>query len=272
MPTIKENLNHWNNEAHWSGQGDEWSNWWGGPEPQWFGAIFPRVHPFLPAKSILEIAPGFGRWTQFLKNYCGHLTLVDLSETCIEACKKRFSSYSHISYHVNDGESLSMIPDESIDFVFSFDSLVHAEADVMGAYLKQLSRKLTPNGVGFFHHSNIGAYPHVALLAMIPPKLKGWLKRKKIIATDGWRAYSMTAEVFEELCERAGLQCIGQEVVNWGGERLRDCFSLFTLRSSKWARPNRVVKNPDFMKEADLIKRLADANTFSLDQSQDRIT
>ena len=28
-----------------------------------------------------------------------------------------------------------MIPDASIDFVFSFDSLVHAEADVIQAYL-----------------------------------------------------------------------------------------------------------------------------------------
>ena len=49
-----------------------------------------------------------------------------------------------------------MVEDGSIDFVFSFDSLVHVEADVLDAYLDQLARKLTPDGVGFIHHSNMG--------------------------------------------------------------------------------------------------------------------
>ena len=37
-----------------------------------------------------------------------------------------------------------MIQDKSIDFVFSFDSLVHAEAEVIEAYLNQLAMKLQP--------------------------------------------------------------------------------------------------------------------------------
>ena len=32
-------------------------------DSQWFGLIFPRIHAFLPTGTILEIAPGFGRWT-----------------------------------------------------------------------------------------------------------------------------------------------------------------------------------------------------------------
>ncbi|MBR8827309.1 MAG: hypothetical protein DSM107014_05285 [Gomphosphaeria aponina SAG 52.96 = DSM 107014] len=49
-----------------------------------------------------------------------------------------------------------MIPDDSIDLVFSNDSLVHAEADVIESYLAQLSLKLKVNGVGFIQHSNLG--------------------------------------------------------------------------------------------------------------------
>ena len=64
----------------------------------------------------------------------------------------------HISYHVNDGKSLAMVPDESVNFAFSFDSLVHADLDVLRAYLVELRNKLSPDGVAFLHHSNIGAY------------------------------------------------------------------------------------------------------------------
>ena len=38
------------------------------------------------------------------------------------------------------------IPDRSSDSVFSFDSLVHAEADVIRGYLAQIGRKLKPSG------------------------------------------------------------------------------------------------------------------------------
>src|SRR6476620_7829470 len=114
----------------WREAGEEWSQPWGSSAPQWAGTIFPRIRECLPAGTILEIAPGYGRWSHYLKDYCENLILIDLAEQCIEACKKRFSSSSHITYHVNDGRSLEIIPDESIDFVFSFDSLIHAEADV----------------------------------------------------------------------------------------------------------------------------------------------
>ena len=92
------------------------------------------------------------------KSIVQYLAVVDLAEECIKACQQRFASDSHISYFVNDGKSLAMIQDKSIDFVFSFDSLVHAEAEVIEAYLNQLAIKLQPNGIGFIHHSNLGKY------------------------------------------------------------------------------------------------------------------
>ncbi|MEK6280890.1 MAG: hypothetical protein AABN95_11100 [Acidobacteriota bacterium] len=29
----------------------------------------PRIHPFIPVGTILEIAPGYGRWTHYLKDW-----------------------------------------------------------------------------------------------------------------------------------------------------------------------------------------------------------
>ncbi|MDQ3817337.1 MAG: class I SAM-dependent methyltransferase [Acidobacteriota bacterium] len=270
MPQISENLLVWNQNYTWSREGDEWSGPWGGVEPNWFGTIYPRIHSFIPATTILEIAPGFGRWTQFLKDYCEHLVVVDLSQRCIEHCKDRFSTSSNITYHINDGKSLEMVEDESIDFAFSYDSLVHVEADVIEAYLAQLSKKLKPNGVGFIHHSNFGEYPYLLhLINRIPHKMRLSatdkstdhpalsLIRKAFPFEDHWRAYSVTASLFERVCRQVGLQCFSQELINWRGLLLTDSFSLFTRRDSVWARSNKVIRNRGFMREAKYISHLS---------------
>ena len=252
MPSVEENLVVWDQSYDWPQGGDEWSAGWGGSEAKWFGTIFPRVHRFLPASTILEIAPGFGRWTRYLKDLCESLVLVDLSAKCIEACKERFAASSHIAYHVNDGRSLDMIADESIDFVFSFDSLVHAESDVLEVYLKQIGKKLRSNGAGFIHHSNLGMYAELVARA----KEAAPEAQSDIIGLQSWRAESMTAELFREYCEQADLKCMSQELINWFNKCLVDCFSMFARKDSN--HPSRgIVENPRFMDEVNLIKTLA---------------
>ncbi len=270
MPSIVDNLNYWNEVYDWPRQGDEWSAPWGGSETLWRSELLPRIREFLPARTILEIAPGYGRCTQFLKDNCERLILVDLSPKCIEACRRRFASDSHITYHVNDGKSLEMVPERSVDFTFSFDSLVHAEADVLEDYTKQLAAKLTPHGVGFFHHSNMGAYPISCAIASRVPERFGdarWearllklcgstspvdprtflAKRGLIISVGSWRCRIMTAELFEKICRRVRLACIYQEKVSWvWGRYLMDCLSIFTCKGSKWEKPNRVSENRKF--------------------------
>ena len=273
MPSISENQKVWSDRT-WQQQGDDWSRGWGGTELLWWGTILPRIHAFLPTATILEIAPGFGRCTQYLKDLCQRLIVVDITEKCIEGCKQRFSSSNHITYHVNDGKSLEMIPDQSIDFVFSYDSLVHVEADVIEAYLSQLARKLKPHGVGFIHHSNLGAY-----VSRLTGKLPFYIENR--LDGSNWRGESMTAKLFKEYCEKASLQCISQEIVplypdssiKWGrsggrlqrvtrrvisryGRVLNDCFSLFTQKDSVWARRNRVLVNKRFWDEAESLSRL----------------
>ncbi len=259
MPTIEENQQTWDSSYEWLQQGEEWSAAWGGSEAQWFGTVLPRIHAFVPTGTILEIAPGFGRWTNYLKDCCKQLVAVDLAEKCIRACQQRFSSYSHLTYHVTDGKSLAMVEDGSIDFVFSFDSLVHAEADVLEAYVGQLARKLKPDGVGFIHHSNLGRYQHAfSLIDQIPVEFRPALINRIYLGPTHWRAPSMTAELFESYCNDAGMQCISQELVNWGTEDLLiDSFSVFTPRNSIWSRSSTVIENPEFMKEARLIKNVS---------------
>jgi SAM-dependent methyltransferase len=272
MATIDENCAVWNTDHDWTQQGEEWSEPWGGSESQWRWTLLPRISAFLPAATILEIAPGFGRWTHYLKDLCDHLTVVDVSARCIQACTERFVADSHISYYTNDGKSLAMIPEGSIELAFSVDSLVHAEADALEAYLHGLARTLTPDGVAFIHHSNLGAYRRYFSLTTRIPRMslgKNLLVRAGLIDPDHWRGLSMSASLFATYARNAGLQCIGQEIINWGrSRRMIDCFSLATRPTSKWARPNRVVQNPNFMREANYVSGLTRlyASTRSAEQ------
>jgi len=233
--SIRRNKAQWSN-YEWPEGGDEWSAAWGGTENLWHRTIFPRIRPFLPSGHILEIAPGYGRCTQFLVTQCRQLTLVDLTEKCIEACRQRFKAHEHIRYCVNDGKSLDMVEDGSVDFAFSWDSLVHVEHDVMQAYLGQLASKLKPGGVCFLHHSNIGAFRDAAT-------------GRLTVENRHWRGESMSAGLFRAYCREADLRCLSQEIVAWGGDVLNDCFSILVKGDDAALREPLVVENPSFMHE-----------------------
>jgi hypothetical protein len=238
----------------WKDAGEEWSKPWGSSAAQWYGAILPRIRECLPAGTILEIAPGFGRWTEYLKDHCEQLWIVDRVEDCIEACRRRFADDSRLSYYVNDGRSLSMFPDESIDFVFSFDSLVHPRREIVDAYLTELGTKLKIGGKGFIHHSNFGEYAN-SVREQLPPTMKKLLVKAKILDRERHRDPSMTADLFRALCEQNGLHCLSQELINWRSRRLIDCFSLFIRNGSKGQTATRILRNPNFMREAAQIRR-----------------
>ncbi len=258
MGTIAENLNLWDKAYEWKNEGDEWSEWWGNSRAQWTGSLFPRIDPFVPCDIILEIGPGHGRWTQYLKSYCRKLQIVDLSPTCVEACRNRFGENSGVEYYVNDGKSLDMIEERSIDLAFSFDSLVHVEADVIRGYLGSLATKLSTNGVGFFHHSNLADYrDYFELCRKIPEPIRNILIEKHFIDHHHYRGASVSAEVFEKACLEVGLVCLSQELIGWDSTRLIDCLSTFTSKDSKWCGSSQVRPNRHFMLEAKLIKARA---------------
>jgi SAM-dependent methyltransferase len=235
-------------DYEWIAAGEEWSEPWGGSPAQWFGSILPRVQVALPAETILEIGSGFGRWSHYLKEHCQHLHLVDPDKQCVEACRRRFGSDVKVSYHVNEGDSLAMIADGSIDFIFSFDSLVHVRRQTIESYLSQFGAKLTSEGLAFIHHSNLGEYTASVLRRA---------RNRKIRRDDHQRDPEMTAGLFRELCVQNGLKIVCQEIVNWRGRRLIDCFSTIARHDSKWESALRPYRNSDFMREAEFIRRLA---------------
>lgn len=272
MPTVTWNKNEWDGGYDWPSSGDEWSVAWGGPHSQWITCIWPRVAEFLPASSVLEIAPGYGRWTQYLLPQSTSYAGVDLSAACVAACEKRFADQSHATFAVNDGKTLPMIGDESIDFIFSFDSLVHVEADVIGSYLREFSRVLRPDGVAFIHHSNAGIYSRSALLRdVLARATKSFWNPGDILNLAGiteWanaRGRSMTAQHFAALAGEAGLPCTGQEIIGWGSPLLIDCISVVARPGSQWYRARPSVSKNRYFWAAALSARAATQARSSLD-------
>jgi SAM-dependent methyltransferase len=245
MATVEQNKSTWGGDYDWSRGGDEWSVAWGGTPSLWHGVLLPRLNSRLPCETILEIAPGYGRFTQYLHRLCKRLIVVDLAENCISACKQRFATATNIDYIVNDGRSLAMIEDASVDFVFCFDSLVHSERDVLANYVTQLSRKLKVGGRGFIHHSNAGELVDPKTAALPFPNLH-------------WRAESMSASAFRDFCRDSQLVCDSQEIVNWGGPHLTDCFSCFSRTPLNGHGQGRLLINSRFMEQADFIRALSE--------------
>lgn len=255
MVTVTENRSIWDGAYDWRAAGDEWSAAWGSVDMQWHGTIMPRIRRFLPAASILEIACGHGRWTQFLRHHCDRLTGVDLSKQCIEACKHRFAGDARLEFIQNDGKSLDMVAAESVDFIFSFDSLVHVDADVLGRYLSQFARILKRGGFAFIHHSNNGDCSRFHPRRI--PKVRGVLRMLGVLEFPHLRDLSVSAAKVAQIAHSHGLVCAGQEIHTWLTERtLIDCFSVLSRRDSGTATTT-VVRNFGFAKEARNWSKLA---------------
>ena len=148
-----EEQKFWGQEENWINGGHEWSSIFGTTENLWNKHLFEDLKEFRN-KKILEIAPGYGRITQFLSILAKELIVVDLNPLCIQKTKEKLSHHV-LAYFVGDGKSFPFIKDNSQDLVYSFDSFVHMHLNVIDNYLKEIYRVLTPGGKGIIHHSNL---------------------------------------------------------------------------------------------------------------------
>ena len=199
----------WNDEQMWIMDGHEWSKSFGTTENLWNKHIFESIKEFR-GKKILEVAPGFGRMTQFLSILAGELIVVDLNPLCIEKTKEKLGHHV-LAYFINDGKSFPKVKDNSQDLVFSYDSFVHMHANVTEEYIKEIYRVLKPGGCGYIHHS--------------------WLYggTENSINNIAGRA-NMSPEQFKELVGKYGMEIISQNTISFNSVGLwdgNDCISFF---------------------------------------------
>jgi len=181
-------------DYNWGKKGEEWT-----VSPEWKQSLIDEVmlKYITPGKTILEIGPGAGRWTETLQKIAKKLILVDLSDKCIELCKQRFSQCNNIEFFVNDGANIDFIQSETVDFIWSFDVFVHVNPVETEQYIKGFSRIFKKGGLGIIHHPGEG--------------------RSHEYKDNGWRS-NMTAELFRDMLKKHGLTLVKQ-FDSWGNRQ-----------------------------------------------------
>ena len=119
--------------------------------------------------------------------------------------------------------------------MFSFDSLVHVELDVLAAYCQQIVAKLSPSGAAFIHHSTAANGVNAD-----NPNAEG-------------RAKSVSWQAVKEVIERAGGRVLMQEEINWAGVARTDFLTTFCRASAYPYVPYVRLENDKFMDEMVLI-------------------
>lgn len=188
-----EEQRHWNEESAWSDAGNEWSEFFESTDKLWNNLIYPKIEEYLKG-DVLEIAPGFGRITEYLKDKVNNLSIVDLNQLCIDKCKQKFGD--SVEYYVNDGKSLDMFENSSKDFIFSWDSFVHMHENVIKNYLREIYRVLKPGGYAFIHHSYLSGGQKESF--------------KNLFGRS-----NMNPELFKKIAEEQSLKIIKQENIEW---------------------------------------------------------
>ena len=187
MPTRKDNLRFWGHEYDWSDGGHSWTN----GDEWWQRVLDGTLGKYQPENArVLEIGPGAGRFTdEILKRDPQHVTLVDLAPKCLELCKERFADQlDKLTFIQNDGAGVPTVPDESIDFVFSFDVFVHIEKPELSKYFEDFARVLAPGAVGVVHYATIE-------------------RAQSEDIQEGWRADYRSTDMME-LMDRLGMEVL----------------------------------------------------------------
>jgi ubiquinone/menaquinone biosynthesis C-methylase UbiE len=174
----------------------------------WNELVFPLIAD-CDFSVVLDLAAGHGRNTEKLRHLAGKVYVVDVNEENVEVCRRRFEGDERLVFLTCDGTSLAGVPDGEVTLVYSFDSMVHFDSDVVRAYLREFRRVLRPGGRGMCHHSNFATNPSSPDFRTNPH----------------WRNF-MSRELFEHYCYKEGLNVLEAKLVDWGLPAL-DCITLF---------------------------------------------
>ena len=101
------------------------------------------LRPYVsPETTVVEIGPGGGRWTRYMLD-AKQIYAVDYHQELLDELKSNIDSV-RIVFLKNDGDNFPNVPNESVDFVFSFGTFVHLDIDIIDRYLQNIKPLLKP--------------------------------------------------------------------------------------------------------------------------------
>lgn len=108
--------------------------------------LLPYIHNYT---TILELGCLGGKWTQYFLN-AKKIICVDITEKSFEYIKHKLNT-DNIDFYLTKGNELKGVEDNSVDIIFSIDSLVRVEKKNIKAYFKEFSRILKVHGKILVH-------------------------------------------------------------------------------------------------------------------------
>lgn len=109
------------------------------------------IRPFVDANStVLEIGPGRGAWTKVIAAQNPRkIYAVDVVDPDYAGFWEHVGRPPQIEHIVVSDFSLDGVPDNSIDYFFSFGCFCHLKPEMCEAYIRSLARKMKPGSNGF---------------------------------------------------------------------------------------------------------------------------
>ena len=107
------------------------------------------VFRFLQSDSVVcELGIGTGRYSRHIQERIpqGKLHLVDHSPWIVSFARDYFKSAGNVRCHLNDGYSLPLSPDDSLDLVFSTGTFIALKLGFFYLYARNFFSLLKPNG------------------------------------------------------------------------------------------------------------------------------
>jgi len=103
----------------------------------------------------LEIGPGYGKFSKLFLAWRLNF-YVDILPHCHSKIKKLFNPQQHkyIKFYTTDRTACPEIPDNAVNFVFSWDTFPFFTQEHIREYLLDIHRVVLPGGYIFIHYAN----------------------------------------------------------------------------------------------------------------------
>jgi SAM-dependent methyltransferase len=113
------------------------------------------IEPYVtPEKVALEIGSGGGRWTRYLLD-AKEIIIVELNPEFFPYLWRRFErDAAKFRFYETSGYELAGIELDHVDFVFSFGTFVHIDAEGIDSYLREIKRVLKKDGIAVIQYAD----------------------------------------------------------------------------------------------------------------------
>lgn len=130
--------------------GDEWST----PEKSlvWFKKF---IEPYLQDVAVAgELGVGGGKYSVLAADHIKKLYGIDISNNMLARTKERLADHECVFVPAKCENSEIPLPDESIEFFYSLDSMVHIFPYELYLYILEVGRILKPEGVAILEFAD----------------------------------------------------------------------------------------------------------------------